>query len=113
MRLRQREVRDSIERERQLRLALNHRVKNILASVHSIFQMTKRGATTVEDLASDFSGRLQALSKVHAAVFGAGGEAVRLSSVVELAVSPCNGNGVCCIDVTGVDIVASRPPEPR
>jgi two-component sensor histidine kinase len=108
VRLRQREVRDSIEREKELRLELNHRVKNILASVQSIFQMTKRGAATVEDLASDFSGRLQALSKVHAAVFEAGGEAVRLSSVVELTVSPYNRNGVIRIDVTGEDIVVSR-----
>ncbi len=108
VRLRQREVRNSLEREKELRLELNHRVKNILASVQSIFQMTKRGAATVEDLASDFSGRLQALSKVHAAVFEAGGEEVRLSDVVELTVSPYNGDGVTRIDVTGADIVVSR-----
>ncbi|THV17104.1 sensor histidine kinase [Rhizobium rhizophilum] len=108
VRLRQREVRDSIEREKELRLELNHRVKNILASVQSIFQMTKRGAATVEDLASDFSGRLQALSKVHAAVFEAGGDEVWLSAVVELTVSPYNGDGVTRIDVTGADIVVSR-----
>ena len=108
VRLRQREVRDSLEREKELRLELNHRVKNILASVQSIFQMTKRGAATLEDLASDFSGRLQALSKVHAAVFEAGGEEVRLSDVVELTVSPYNGDGVTRIDVSGADIVVSR-----
>lgn len=108
VRLRQREVRDSLKREKELRLELNHRVKNILASVQSIFQMTKRGAATVEDLASDFSGRLQALSKVHAAVFEAGGEEVRLSDVVELTVSPYNGDGVTRIDVTGADMVVNR-----
>ncbi|MFN4205426.1 MAG: sensor histidine kinase [Agrobacterium albertimagni] len=108
VRLRQREVRDSIEREKELRLELNHRVKNILASVQSIFQMTKRGAATVEDLASDFSGRLKALSNVHAAVFEAGGEEVRLSDVVELTVSPYNGEGVTRIEVTGADMVVSR-----
>lgn len=108
VRLRQREVRNSIEREKELRLELNHRVKNILASVQSIFQMTKRGAATVEDLAIDFSGRLQALSKVHAAVFEAGGEEVPLTAVVELTVSPYNGDGATRIDVTGAEIVVSR-----
>ncbi|MDW5317168.1 sensor histidine kinase [Rhizobium sp. PL01] len=108
VRLRQRQVRDSIERERELRLELNHRVKNILASVTSIFQMTRRGATTVEDLASDFTGRLQALSNVHTAVFQAGGEEVSLSAIIDLTVSPYNSDGVSRINVTGSDLVVSR-----
>jgi two-component sensor histidine kinase len=108
VRLRQRQVRDSIERERELRLELNHRVKNILASVTSIFQMTRRGATTVEDLASDFTGRLQALSNVHTAVFQAGGEEVSLSAVIDLTVSPYNSDGVSRINVSGPELVVSR-----
>ncbi|AOF94077.1 sensor histidine kinase [Sinorhizobium sp. RAC02] len=108
VRLRQRQVRDSIERERELRLELNHRVKNILASVTSIFQMTRRGATSVEGLASDFAGRLQALSNVHSAVFEAGGEEVSLSSVIDLTVSPYNSAGDSRIHISGPDIVVSR-----
>lgn len=108
VRLRQRQVRDSIERERELRLELNHRVKNILASVTSIFQMTRRGATSVEGLASDFAGRLQALSNVHSAVFEAGGEEVSLAAIVALTVSPYNTNGVSRINVSGPDLVVSR-----
>jgi two-component sensor histidine kinase len=108
VRLRQRQVRDSIERERELRLELNHRVKNILASVTSIFQMTRRGATAVEDLASDFTGRLHALSNVHTAVFEAGGEEVSLSAVVELTVSPYNNEGVNRIGFTGPDVTVTR-----
>ncbi len=108
VRLRQRQVRDSIERERELRLELNHRVKNILASVTSIFQMTKRGATTVEELATDFNGRLHALSNVHTAVFEAGGEEVALSAVVDLTVSPYNSDGVSRILVHGPDTIVSR-----
>jgi two-component sensor histidine kinase len=108
VRLRQRQVRDSIERERELRLELNHRVKNILASVTSIFQMTRRGATTVEDLASDFTGRLQALSNVHTAVFEAGGDEVSLSAIVNLTISPYNSNGVNRIHVNGPDLVVGR-----
>ncbi|MBP1859052.1 sensor histidine kinase [Rhizobium herbae] len=108
VRLRQKQVRDAIEREVELRLELNHRIKNILASVTSIFQMTRRGAATVEDLAADFTGRLQALSKVHTAVFEAGGDEVSLSSVVDLTVSPYNSDGLSRIHVRGPDVSIGR-----
>ncbi|EJB07066.1 signal transduction histidine kinase [Rhizobium leguminosarum bv. trifolii WSM597] len=108
VRLRQRQVRDSIERERELRLELNHRVKNILASVTSIFQMTRRGAATVEDLSADFSSRLQALADVHSAVFEAGGEEVSFSAVVELTVSPYRSSGISRIAAHGPELVVNR-----
>ena len=108
VRLRQRQVRDSIERERELRLELNHRVKNILATVTSIFQMTRRGAASVEELAGDFGARLQALSGVHSAVFEAGGEEVGLSLIMATTVAPYNGDGSSRIAVSGPDIVVSR-----
>jgi two-component sensor histidine kinase len=108
VRLRQRQVRDSIEREKELRLELNHRVKNILASVTSIFQMTRRGADTVDNLASDFTGRLQALSNVHSAVFEAGGEEVSLSDVIQLTISPYSKGGVSRIEVNGPELIVSR-----
>lgn len=87
-RLRQREVRDHIEREVELRRELNHRVKNILASVTAIFEMTRRGATSADQLADDFAGRLAALTKVHSLVFEAGGEAVDLTDIIERTCSP-------------------------
>ena len=88
MRSRQREVGDHIEREVELRRELNHRVKNILASVSSIFQMTMRGADTLEELNADFSGRLRALMEVHGAVFESDGEAVAMRDIAELTFAP-------------------------
>ncbi|WP_312942958.1 sensor histidine kinase [Agrobacterium pusense] len=108
VRLRQRQVRNSIERERELRLELNHRVKNILATVTSIFQMTRKRATTVDELAGDFGARLQALSGVHSAVFEAGGEEVGLSLIVATTIAPYNGDGWTRIAVSGPDIVVGR-----
>jgi two-component sensor histidine kinase len=108
VRLRQRQVRDSIERERELRLELNHRVKNILASVTSIFRMTRRGATTIEELASTFTSRMQALSDVHTAVFEAGGQEISLASIMELTIAPYNNDDVSHINVVGPDIQVSR-----
>lgn len=108
VRLRQRQVRDSIERERELRLELNHRVKNILASVTSIFRMTRRGATTIEELTGTFTSRMQALSDVHTAVFAAGDEEISLAAIMELTVSPYNNDDVGHIHVDGPDIRVSR-----
>lgn len=87
-RLRQRDVRDHLEREAELRRELNHRVKNILASVLSILQLTRRGAQTIDQFAEDLTGRLQALANVHSAVFRSGGETVELVEVVRLTLAP-------------------------
>lgn len=108
VRRRQREVRDYIEKETEFRLELNHRVKNILATVASIFQMTRRGADSVEELVDDFEGRLGALSNVHAAVFQAGGEAVSLADVIDLTVLPYRRDGDARIKVSGPNILVAR-----
>ncbi len=107
-RFRQREVRDSLERERELRLELNHRVKNILASVISIFQMTKRGASSVSSLSEDFGGRIAALSNVHSAVFLAGGEAVSFSAVAGSTLAPYRSGEPPAIRLEGPDVTISR-----
>lgn len=87
-RLRQRDVRDHLEREVELRRELNHRVKNILASVLSILHLTRRSAASVDEMARDFEGRLTALAEVHSAVIRAGGEAVELGVVVDTTLAP-------------------------
>jgi two-component sensor histidine kinase len=107
-RLRQREVRDYLERESELRLELNHRVKNILTSVTSIFEMTRRGATTMEGLSEDFRGRLMALSNVHSAVFNSGGEAVSMADVVDSSLAPYRSRGQSGIRMNGPEVLVSR-----
>ena len=108
VRLRQREVGDHIEREIELRRELNHRVKNILASVTSIFQMTKRGATSIEDFATDFTGRLEALTNVHGAVFRADGETVPIRDIVELTFAPYRVEQADRIQTSGPDLTLSH-----
>jgi two-component sensor histidine kinase len=107
-RLRQRDVRDHIEREVELRHELNHRVKNILASVMSIFAMTRRGAISVGQLADDFIGRMVALANVHSAVFQSGGEAVELSEVADITFMPYRSAGEDRIVATGPAVTISR-----
>jgi len=107
-RLRQRDVRDHIDREIELRRELNHRVKNILASVASIFEMTRRGADTLDAFASDFRGRLDALSNVHSAVFHAEGEAVSIQEIVDLTFEPYRLPGVDRVVTEGPSVMLSR-----
>ncbi|WCP13269.1 hypothetical protein sphantq_01688 [Sphingobium sp. AntQ-1] len=107
-RMRQREVRDHIEREIELRRELNHRVKNILASVFSIFEMTRRGATSVDALADDFGARLTALSNVHSAVFEAKGEAISIAEIARLTFDPYRQMGVSRIDASGPSVMLTR-----
>jgi two-component sensor histidine kinase len=107
-RIRQRDVRDHIDREIELRHELNHRVKNILASVTSIFEMTRRGATSIDAFADDFRGRLGALDKVHSAVFHAAEDIVSLDTIAGLTFDPYRVDGVDRIVVDGPDIMLSR-----
>jgi two-component sensor histidine kinase len=107
-RLRQRDVRDHLTQEIELRHELNHRVKNILASVASIFEMTRRGATTMDQLSQDFRGRLAALANVHSAVFQAGGEVVPIEQVVDITFTPYRGVGQDRIAAAGPPITISR-----
>lgn len=107
-RIRQRDVRDHIEREVELRHELNHRVKNILASVTAIFEMTRRSATSADQLAEEFSGRLAALSSVHSAVFEAGGEAVDLAEIVERTCMPYRVNGRDRVIIEGAPVKVRR-----
>ncbi len=44
---------------------LNHRVKNVLATVQAIMMQTSRGSASVEDFTKTFSGRLHALAQAH------------------------------------------------
>ncbi|MEZ2223422.1 sensor histidine kinase [Rhizobium sp. RCC_161_2] len=106
-RLRQRDVRDHIEREIELRRELNHRVKNILSSISSIFQMTRRRAVSLNEFADDFAGRLAALANVHSAVFQANGESVEFSRIAELTLSPYRANGANRVRFGGPAVLLS------
>jgi two-component sensor histidine kinase len=107
-RLRQREVRDSLDRELELRLELNHRVKNILASVMSLFEMTRRQASTIESFTEDFRGRLTALSNVHSTVFLAGNDEVSLAEVVDLILAPYRSTSGGGVQIAGPHVTLSH-----
>lgn len=88
------EMRVRTDNERALLNAeLNHRVKNILALVKSIAVQTGANASSVDDYASSFEGRLRALSYAHDQSF-AGKDGGELRSLIEAEASMHRFNNV-------------------
>jgi two-component sensor histidine kinase len=67
---------------------LNHRVKNMLASVHAIAQQTLRRAKDPAAFAESFSGRLQSLSRIHTLLTSTGWEGADLHDIIREQVLP-------------------------
>lgn len=93
-RLRQYETRDLVtsaaseeQRQRFQLRELEHRVSNMLASLTSLLRMTARSAADLEQFASSFGGRLDALARVHHRLSGDGGE-LSLRQVIEDCLRP-------------------------
>lgn len=102
-RLRQYAVRDHLELQETLRRELNHRVKNILATVMSIFNLTKSRTSDRDSLVTEFQGRLNALTAAHEVMFAADYGSVSVGAVIERALAPFRTYG-SRIECSGPDI---------
>jgi PAS domain S-box-containing protein len=76
------------EQQKLLLDELNHRVKNTLATVQSIFLHTRRDAETAADFDRSFSARLQALAGVHDLLTQRSWEGTSLSDVIAQTLAP-------------------------
>ena len=75
--------RKQAEETQQLLLGeLNHRVKNILASVEAIVQHTLRTTNNPNDFAASFTGRIQAMSRVHSLLSSSAWKGADLRDVI-------------------------------
>ena len=83
-------------------------VSPISASVASIFEMTHRGANTLAEFADDFRGRLDALSRVHSAVFHAADEEVSIAEIVDLTFDPYQLQGQSRVVTGGPAVMLTR-----
>lgn len=100
-RARQFAVRSFIEKQEELRRELNHRVKNVLSSVQALYELTLRNSSNLEGFASDFEGRLAALSSVHEVLFSVDYGSPLLTDIVDTIVAPYRGGGRQRIHVSG------------
>ena len=86
-RIRQFRIRDQLRQEEELRRELNHRVKNILASVQAIANMT-RYTSQGEDMFDVFGERLAALGRVHGALYRVGNEGETFETLARTVLAP-------------------------
>jgi two-component sensor histidine kinase len=86
-----REVEEHRRTEETLRFTLgelDHRVKNTLAAVQSVADQTLRTSGTMAEFRDAFSGRIQAMSRIHMALAARRWEGLALRELVELVVGP-------------------------
>jgi PAS domain S-box-containing protein len=67
---------------------LNHRVKNLMATIQSIAHQTLRSADTLEDATKNFDSRLRSLASAHDVLTSQNWEGATLADIVASAVGP-------------------------
>ena len=83
---------------------LNHRVKNILATVQALMTISSRHSDSTEQLVKSFSDRIKALSRTHDLLTGTHWQGTTLAEVVNTELQPyADGRS---ISVEGPEITA-------
>jgi two-component system, chemotaxis family, CheB/CheR fusion protein len=90
------------QHQRLLLGELNHRVKNMLATVQAIVTQTLRGSRSLDSFADNFKGRLMALAGAHDLLTESSWRGASLAAVVQTALSPFQAANR--IEVTGEDL---------
>lgn len=88
------DVRTALRRQQILLDEINHRVKNTLATVHSIARLSMTSASTVKDYASSLEQRLIALSGAYNLLTENNWEGADLRSIVERTLAPFAGDRI-------------------
>jgi PAS domain S-box-containing protein len=82
------ERRHAEERQRLLLRELNHRVRNMLATVQSVAASTVRSSASLADFERAFARRLDALARTYTLLAAAEWQATGLRSLIEEALAP-------------------------
>jgi two-component sensor histidine kinase len=86
---------------------LDHRVKNTLAIVQSVADQTLRSSASMPQFAGAFSGRIQALARIHVALAEGRWAGLPLSELIELVAGPYRHHpDSLAIDCDGVFVSA-------
>jgi two-component sensor histidine kinase len=95
----------SEERLRQLVHELDHRVKNVLASVATVAQRTGAGSTSLDEFLRSFEGRIQAMANAHALLSRTRWRGASLADLVNKVLAPWVGTGSTRVE--GPDVLLS------
>lgn len=100
-----RQVAARAEEQRELVLReLDHRIKNLLATVQSMARQTFRETVQVEDAVAGFNRRLAALSEAHGLLMKDNWQSAGLRDVVIAATRPFNREQMTQFEITGPNI---------
>ena len=99
------ERRRAEERQRLLIRELDHRVKNVLASVATIAQRTREGSASMEAFLRTFDGRIQSMADAHALLSRNQWQGVSLRELVRNELAPCVRDDNATIE--GPDVLLS------
>jgi PAS domain S-box-containing protein len=91
------------ERQRLLVRELDHRVKNVLASVATVAQRTREGSASMDEFLQTFDGRIQAMANAHALLSRSHWEGVSLVELARNELAPCVGEGTASLE--GPDVL--------
>jgi len=81
------------ERQSLLVAELDHRVKNVLASVAAVAQRAREGSGSMDEFLEVFDGRIQSMAKVHGLLSRSRWHGVSLADLVRNELAPCVGEG--------------------
>ena len=77
------------EQQRLLVRELDHRVKNVLASVGAVAQRTREGSGSVDEFLQGFDGRIQSMANAHGLLSRSHWQGVSLKELVGNELAPC------------------------
>jgi two-component sensor histidine kinase len=98
-------ARCAVEARQSMMMAeLDHRVKNNLAAVLSLAELTVGSAASLKSFGATFTGRVRAMARTHEALAATRWEGVRLREVVRMTVSPL-ADGGRRLDTEGEDVM--------
>ncbi|MEI6160827.1 MAG: HWE histidine kinase domain-containing protein, partial [Roseococcus sp.] len=102
--------REKASRQQDLLMAeLDHRVKNMLATIQALARQSLAGETTLEGFQLTFQGRLQAMSRAHNVLARSRWESVDLRSLIAEELEPYQGGAGAQVVLRGATEVALRP----
>jgi two-component sensor histidine kinase len=92
------DLREAVRRQQVLLDEVNHRVKNTLATVHSIARLSAASAGSVKEYLAGFEQRLHALSAAYNLLTDNNWEGAELRDIVERTLAPYSTDGRLSID---------------
>src|SRR6266852_9462010 len=86
------------ERQRMLIRELDHRVKNVLASVATVAQRTREDSGSMDEFLEVFDRRIQSMANAHRLLSRNHWQGVSLADLVHKELAPCIGEGSASVE---------------